>query len=140
MISADSSSTRLTVLRHIQSLSTPDSLKVYFHSSTSTTVQPRDPLLDEPRSATSSDPEYAALLDAVRKGFPSRRDRTPLSIRQYWSIREQLSADDGLVFYGSRILLRFSPSERPIETTFVTPRNRPNKATRPSNGLLERHN
>ena len=107
VISGDSSYTRLTILRHIQSLSTQDSQDVNFLSSTST-VQPRDPLLDELRSAASSDPEYTALLDAVRKGFPCRRDRTPLSIRQYWSIREQLSADDGLVFYGSRILVPVS--------------------------------
>ena len=43
-------------------------------------------------------------VNAVVTGFPTRC-RTDLAARQYWSIRESLSLDDGLGFFGSRIVM-----------------------------------
>lgn len=64
-----------------------------------------DPLLDELRAAAASDPEYAALMTAVANGFSVPRHHTAQHIRQYWSIREELSVDDGLVLFGRRIII-----------------------------------
>ena len=55
--------------------------------------------------AAAADPDYLALVEAVSAGFPQRRDHTAPRIRQFWSIREQLSVDDRLVFYGSRVIV-----------------------------------
>lgn len=64
-----------------------------------------DPLLDELRTAAQGDVGYAATIEAIVAGFPARRDRTDMAVRQYWSIREQLSTDDGLIFFGSRVVV-----------------------------------
>jgi hypothetical protein len=65
----------------------------------------RDPLLDELRAAADGDAGYAALIEAISTGFLSRRDRTDLAVRQYWTIRQQLSTEDGLVLFGSRVVV-----------------------------------
>lgn len=64
-----------------------------------------DPLMNDLRKAANGDTGYASLVEAVLTGFPARRDRTDLAVRQYWTIREQLSIDDGLVFFGSRVVV-----------------------------------
>jgi transposase InsO family protein len=64
-----------------------------------------DPLLDELRAAAASDPEYAALMTAVATGFSVPRHHTAQHIRQYWSVWEELSVDDGLVLFGRRIII-----------------------------------
>lgn len=45
-----------------------------------------DLLMNDLHTATNSDAGYASLIDAVKTGFPTRRDRTDLAVRQYWSI------------------------------------------------------
>ncbi len=42
---------------------------------------------------------------AVSEIFRTPRNQTPLGVRQYWSVREELSVDDGLVFFGRRIVI-----------------------------------
>lgn len=64
-----------------------------------------DLLMNDLRTADKSYASYASLIDAVRTGFPTRRDRTDLAVRQYWSIRKQLSTNDGLVYFENRIIV-----------------------------------
>ena len=64
-----------------------------------------DPLLDELRDLANRDLGYAALINAVSNGFPSRRDQTNPAVLQYWTLRQQLSVDDGLVYFGCRIVV-----------------------------------
>ena len=68
----------------------------------------RDPLLDELRHVAGQDSGYAALIEATSSGFPARRDRVDPAVLKYWTIRQQLSVDDGLVYFGSRVIV---PSE-----------------------------
>lgn len=64
-----------------------------------------DTLMEELRTAAAADPHYADLIVAIETGFPANRTHTPTHVRQYWSIREQLSTDGGIVLYGSRIVI-----------------------------------
>ena len=44
-------------------------------------------------------------MTAVTTEFPVPRHHTVQHVRQYWSIREELSVDDGLVLFGRRIII-----------------------------------
>ena len=65
----------------------------------------RDLLLESLRSTASNDREYAELIEAVTTGFIRGRDKLPPHVRQFWAMRNDLSVDDGLVIYGSRIIV-----------------------------------
>jgi hypothetical protein len=64
-----------------------------------------DPLVEEIRAVAATDGDYTALISAIESGFPERRDRTPASVATYWGIRHQLTVDDGIVLFGSRIVI-----------------------------------
>ena len=68
-----------------------------------------DPLLAELRQAGAEDPSYKLLITTIVNGFPCRPEDLQVDVCQYWSVREQLSVDDGLVLFGSRIVI---PSTR----------------------------
>ena len=64
-----------------------------------------DTLMEALRTEAAADPQYADLIAAIESGFPTNRSHTPMHVLQYWSIREQLSTDGGIVLYGSRIVI-----------------------------------
>jgi hypothetical protein len=61
-------------------------------------------MLDELRAVAVSDADYVAPVVAISEGFQTPRNQTPLNVRQYWSVREELSVEDGLVLFGRRIV------------------------------------
>jgi hypothetical protein len=99
IVGADSTFVRAVVMRPIWQIGTEE-----YGNSDAQQNSPRDLLLEEIRSA-ARDVGYAALVDAMSAGFPALRDQTDPAVRQYWVIREELSTDDGLVFYGSRVIV-----------------------------------
>ncbi len=64
-----------------------------------------DPMLDQLRVAAAADADYRELVAAILSGFPTSRDKTTMSVRQYWSIREGLSVDNGIALFGRRIIV-----------------------------------
>ena len=55
--------------------------------------------------AATSDPDCQKLLNAVRYGFPSQYHDLCAAIKPFWTIREHLSVDSGLVMKGHRIVV-----------------------------------
>jgi hypothetical protein len=49
-----------------------------------------------------------ALLTMVEAGFGTDRARVSDYIRQFWGIRHQLSTENGLINFGSRIVVPFA--------------------------------
>lgn len=64
-----------------------------------------DPLLVKIRPAASVDGDYVALIAAIAAGFPSPRNRTELCVSQFWSLRCDLSVNDGLVLLRRHIVV-----------------------------------
>ena len=64
-----------------------------------------DVRLDEVRRAALYDPEYQSLKRTVEEGFPQTKNDTPESIRRYWTVRDRLFVDDGLVVCGCRLVI-----------------------------------
>ena len=61
-------------------------------------------LYDLPRSA-ADDQAYQSLLSFVTNGFPEHKCDLPEVTRQYWRIRSGLTVDDGIVLYGTRLVI-----------------------------------
>ena len=55
--------------------------------------------------------ELYQLYQVVMKGWPDTKDELPHSVRQYWTVRDELSVSDGIIYKGMRILV--PPSLRP---------------------------
>ena len=64
-----------------------------------------DPMLDELRAVVASDADNVTLMAAILNGFRTPRKKTTLGVRQYWSVGEELSVDDGLLLFGRRIVI-----------------------------------
>ena len=64
-----------------------------------------DSALEKVRAAATQDPEYLKLRDIVLRGFPEHCHDVPPDVRPYWGVRSMLSVDDGLLVYGSRLVI-----------------------------------
>lgn len=64
--------------------------------------------LDVLRAATKEDAELNILSKYVVTGFPLSRREMHSNIRNYWSFRDELSMEDGILLKGSRIIVPLS--------------------------------
>lgn len=55
----------------------------------------------------------AVLKAMIKAGWPDTQDEVPKCIREYFSYRDELSVQDGLVFEGQRLMIL--PSMRGVE-------------------------
>ena len=55
--------------------------------------------------------EMNELYQVILKGWPDQKEQVPHSIRDFWSVRDELSVSDGIVYKGLRIVV--PPSLRP---------------------------
>lgn len=68
-------------------------------------VQFSTPKLRELCTETEKDTELSMLKRQIVNGFPDTRREIPSEIRSYWSFRDQLSVDNGLVVKGEQIVI-----------------------------------
>ena len=66
-----------------------------------------DQRLQEIRHATETNEEARQLLQTIRNGWPHQRDQLPPRVRPYFSFRDTLSHDNGLIVKGERIFIPF---------------------------------
>ena len=64
-----------------------------------------DQRLQEIRHATETNEEARQLLQTIRNGWPPQRDQP--RVRPYFSFRDTLSHDNGLIVKGERIFIHF---------------------------------
>ena len=63
-----------------------------------------DERLNGIRRHTKTDSTLQTLMNVVNQGFPEDKNELPVCIRDYWSYRDELSTQDGLVYRGTRII------------------------------------
>ena len=83
---------------------TADDLEVMVHSLI-TDLPASATRMEEIRHATETDPCLQMLAKTVKTGWPHRRRSTPPEIRQYWGVRNEVMAADGLLFLGDRLII-----------------------------------
>ena len=66
--------------------------------------------LQEFRLAIQSDPTLCSLAKTVHEGWPQSRKDCPKQLLDFWSSRQQISEEDGLLYKNQRLIV--SHSER----------------------------
>lgn len=61
--------------------------------------------LREMQEHTNNDEDLHVLKETILHGWPDTPRQVSKSIRQYWSCRNELSLEDGLVMFGERIII-----------------------------------
>ena len=69
-----------------------------------------DPILEDLRQAANSDPEYQALLQAIRGGFSANPDP---AVKPFKKMQSSLSEDAGIALMGQRIVI---PKAKRLQT------------------------
>ena len=57
------------------------------------------------RTATQEDPELNALKETTFTGWPDDIKNVPMLCKPYWTYREEITIDDGILMKGSRIII-----------------------------------
>lgn len=70
--------------------------------------------LDKVRTATSS--ELHDLTALIEAGFPSNRSDMPEELREYFPLKNELSTEDGIIYYKDRVIIPPSLRDNILET------------------------
>lgn len=57
------------------------------------------------QKATEQDPIMQTLKSVILIGWPEKRDSVPISVRDYWNYKENLSLHNGILFKRDRIIV-----------------------------------
>ena len=68
-------------------------------------VRVKDQRLEEVQRATTTDPEQIALSQVIRQGWPTRIREVPASVQKYWTFRELLVIQDGVIYKGEQVVV-----------------------------------
>ena len=64
-----------------------------------------DPIIMRIKEYAEKDKDYLALMNDITRGFEKAKSKTASYSGLFWNIRDYLSVEDGLVLYGSRIVV-----------------------------------
>ena len=64
-----------------------------------------DRRMEEIQQATEGDPELVTLKQLVINGWPSRSEDVPKIARPYWSMKDILAVEDGVLMKGQKIII-----------------------------------
>ena len=69
--------------------------------------------LQELRLATQSDPTLHSLTKTVHEGWPQSKKDCPEQLLDFWSLRQEISEEDGLLYKNQRLIV---PHSERLET------------------------
>ena len=61
--------------------------------------------LQQLKLESESDPEVTAIRNIITDGWPDSAKQLPKNLREFWSCKDELSVEDGLVLKGERVLI-----------------------------------
>ena len=64
--------------------------------------------LQELRLATQSDPTLSSLTKTVHEGWPQSKKDCPEQLLDFWSFRQEISEEDGLLYKNHRLIMPYS--------------------------------
>ncbi|GFO29369.1 transposon ty3-i Gag-Pol polyprotein [Plakobranchus ocellatus] len=68
-------------------------------------VHAKDSKIEQIKTERKKDPELGPLLEQIIHGWPDNSNQVQKGLRRYWSIKDYLSVDDGLVLKGIAIVI-----------------------------------
>ena len=78
--------------------------KLHVHQITNQ-LSARSESLNEMRVATQEDDELVLLKHTITHGWPSTIREVPSEIQPYWTFREELTIEDGIILRGTQIVV-----------------------------------
>ena len=57
------------------------------------------------RDQTARDPTMNALMETIIQGWPDSIKDLPTDVRAFWSFRDELAVEDGIIFKGKQVLI-----------------------------------
>ena len=78
--------------------------KLYIHQITNQ-LSARSDSLNQIRIATQGDDELALIKHTIMHGWPSTIREVPSKIQSYWTFREELTIEDGIILKGTQIVI-----------------------------------
>ena len=90
---------------HYQAVVSEASSIAQIHSSTLPSSEDENLHLEELRNHAKQDQLYQTLKSIITKGFPTQKSSLPEPLRQFWSVKDQISIDDDLIVYGCRLFI-----------------------------------
>ena len=72
----------------------------------------RSDSLQQLHEATQADDTLAILKYTIQMGWPSNIKELPSKIQAFWTFREEMTIEDGLILKGTRIVI---PSQKQVE-------------------------
>ena len=67
--------------------------------------------MEQLRNETAEDPELGLLLNVVTNGWPEKASDLPKSLRGYWSFKDFIAVEDGILIKGQWIMIPESLQE-----------------------------
>ena len=61
--------------------------------------------MNEIKEVSNDDEEMNMLMQMIITGWPEHKDNEPLQIRHYFTYRDELTAQDGIVLQGQRLVV-----------------------------------
>jgi hypothetical protein len=62
-------------------------------------------MLERIKVSTSNDPELRALKEQFYQGWPAAIKEVPQILKPYWSYRDEITIEDGIMMKGHRIII-----------------------------------
>ncbi|KAI8487979.1 hypothetical protein Bbelb_344270 [Branchiostoma belcheri] len=87
-------------------------LKVQIHHLVNVTTTKLEQIQEE----TSKDEELQTLAQTITRGWPEKRSEVQPLIREYWTIRDDISIENGVLLAGSRIIIPKSLQKEVLQT------------------------
>ena len=72
------------------------------------TVKITSERLSQLQKATEQDPVMQALKNTILIGWPDTKEQVPLTVRDYWNFREELTLHNGVIFKNQRVIIPHS--------------------------------
>lgn len=76
--------------------------------------------LTQIRAHTDEDTCLQLLKAVVLQGWPEHKEETPIAIREYWSVRDEISGQDSVLFKGQRTIIPRSLRPEMLKPIYVS--------------------
>ncbi|XP_028512649.1 uncharacterized protein K02A2.6 [Exaiptasia diaphana] len=70
-----------------------------------TTIKISSERLSQLQKATEQDPVMQTIKTTILTGWPSLREETPISIREFWNFRDEFKLHNGVLFKSQRLII-----------------------------------
>ena len=100
------------------------------------TLMVREDNIKKIQSQTAADPTLIALATVIKQDWPTHRRATDVTVRPYFSFRDELTTHDGLIYKGQRLVVPLALRKEMLHVAKNPAEQTEEKATQSPNDRL----